>query len=72
MTTRLHVDWTACQARGHCLDLLPELYATDPWGYPVPRGPRTAGDALVPDGLLEHAERAVASCPRLALRLLEG
>lgn len=67
---RLHVDWTACEGRGHCAELLPELLAVDPWGYPVARdGSR---DPQVPPQLLEHAERAAASCPRLALRLLEG
>lgn len=66
---RLHVDWTACQGRGHCIELLPELFTADPWGYPVSRDLR---DPAVPPELLEHAGRAAASCPRLALRLMEG
>ena len=34
---RLHIDWTACDGRGLCAELLPELLAEDDWGYPVPR-----------------------------------
>ena len=49
-----------------CADLLPEMVTLDPWGYPViAAGP-------VPADLEEHARRAVASCPTLALRLEQG
>jgi ferredoxin len=67
MTTRLHIDWTACHGRGSCVELLPEILASDDWGYPLPRdGTR---EAAVPDVLDGHARRAVRYCPRLALRL---
>lgn len=67
MTEQLHVDWTRCDARGLCLELLPELLVADDWGYPLSR---TGGAApVVPSRLAEHADRAVAECPRLALRL---
>jgi ferredoxin len=69
-TLKLHVDWTACDARGHCVELLPELLEPDPWGYPRARD--GAAEPQVPGALAEHARRAAASCPRLALRLLEG
>jgi ferredoxin len=65
---RLHVDWTACDGRGLCTELLPELLGRDDWGYPVPRGGDR--DPVVPPALSEHARRATALCPRLALRLL--
>ena len=66
---RLHIDWTACEARGLCAELLPEILDSDPWGYPVPRdGSR---DPEVPRELEPHARRAVRLCPRLALRLRE-
>ena len=66
---RLHVNWTACDARGLCLELLPELLDRDPWGYPLSRdGGR---EPVVPEHLLPHARRAVATCPRLALRLTD-
>jgi ferredoxin len=64
----LHIDWTACDARGTCTELLPEVLARDEWGYPIAHhgGGR---DLAVPDELRKHAEHAVATCPRLALRL---
>jgi ferredoxin len=67
VTNRLHVEWTRCRARGLCLELVPELFAADDWGYPLSR----TGDRApaVPQRLATHAERAVAECPRLALRI---
>ena len=65
--SRLHIDWTACDGRGLCAELLPELLGRDEWGYPVPRD--GAREPAVPDALAAHARRAVAVCPRLALRL---
>jgi ferredoxin len=65
---RLHVDWTACEGRGTCVELIPEVLAEDPWGYPVPRdGSR---EPNIPAEVEAHARRAVAYCPRLALRLV--
>jgi len=62
---RLHIDWTACDGRGLCTELIPELLAQDDWGYPVPRdGSR---DPAVPVKLESHARRAIKQCPRLAL-----
>ncbi len=59
----LRVNPIACDARGLCIELLPELIAADPWGYPIIRpGP-------VPPGLLPLARRAVRECPTLALLL---
>ena len=61
--TELVVDRIACDGYGMCAELLPELVDLDEWGYPIVR----AGG--VPDALLDHARRAVAVCPVLALRL---
>jgi ferredoxin len=59
----LTVNPIACDAHGVCAGLLPELVTKDLWGYPViAAGP-------VPAELAEHARRAVAACPTLALRL---
>jgi ferredoxin len=59
----LRVNPIACEAHGLCIELLPELIRSDPWGYPLIRpGP-------VPDQLLPLAKRAVAACPTLALLL---
>jgi ferredoxin len=67
MTVRLHIDWTACEGRGLCTELLPETLDRDPWGYPLPRD--GAREPAVRPELAEHAERAVRLCPTLALRL---
>ena len=67
MTTRLHIDWTACDGRGVCVELLPELLTPDDWGYPMPADGR---DPVVAAHLRPHAAAAVARCPRLALSLI--
>lgn len=59
----LAVDRTRCDGRGVCAELLPELIGLDDWGYPI------VAPGAVPAPLLEHAERAAAMCPVLALRL---
>jgi ferredoxin len=67
---RLHVDWTACDRRGSCIELLPELLDADDWGYPMPReGHR---DLSVDGELTADVLTAVKLCPRLALTLTPG
>ena len=61
----LRVNPIACDAHGLCIELLPELIAADPWGYPVIR------PGAVPLRLQALARRAVAACPTLALLLTE-
>jgi ferredoxin len=62
---RLSLNPIACDAHSLCLQAFPEMLTADPWGYPV------LTDAPVPPHLLNHARRAVAACPTLALKLLE-
>lgn len=62
----LHIDFTRCEGRGLCTELLPELLVRDDWGYPVGRGGR---DVPVPTALAEAAEDAVDLCPVQALLL---
>ena len=57
------VDRIRCDGRGLCAELLPELIRLDDWGYPIIAPDR------VPDHLMAHAQKAVASCPVLALAL---
>jgi ferredoxin len=68
----LHIDWTLCDGRGLCTELLPELLERDEWGYPLakqgPAGSRS--DVVVPPELASAARQAVSLCPRAALRLL--
>jgi ferredoxin len=65
--TVVHIDWTRCDARGSCMELLPELLQPDRWGYPLAR----AGDSdvAIPAHLEQAAADAVALCPVLALRV---
>jgi ferredoxin len=63
--TVLNIDRIACDGRGMCAELLPELLELDEWGYPIVRS------ATVPGVLMPHARRAVAACPVLAFRLFE-
>lgn len=64
MSRQLRVDWPACQARGLCHELLPEIVDLDEWGYPHVTGPVT-------DDLRTDAASAVRACPRLALRIVD-
>jgi len=58
--SRLLVDWTRCDGHGLCARLLPEVVELDEWGFPVV-GPLVADERDV--------RAAVATCPRLALRV---
>jgi ferredoxin len=63
MSESLRIDRIRCDGHGLCAELLPEMITLDDWGYPI----LSAGP--VPEHLREHARRAVATCPVLALRL---
>jgi ferredoxin len=62
----LRVDWIACDGHGVCAELFPEGIVLDDWGYPMLR------PGAIPPELLEHAKRAAAACPALALRLVDA
>jgi ferredoxin len=59
---KLKIDMTACEARGLCAEVLPELISLDDWGFPII-------STEVPRELRQPALEAVRLCPRLALRL---
>lgn len=59
---KLEVNMIACDGRGLCAEMLPELISLDDWGFPI-----VAGD--VPEYLELRAAEAVRLCPLLALRL---
>jgi ferredoxin len=59
---KLKVDMIACDGRGLCAEVLPELITLDDWGLPIIA-------RQVPGGLEDQAAEAVRLCPRLALRL---
>jgi ferredoxin len=60
---QLRVDPIGCHAHGLCAELFPEMIDLDEWGYPV------IVAKPIPHRLRKHAERAVAACPTLALRI---
>ena len=60
---QIRVNPIRCQGFGYCAELFPERIALDDWGYPI------LDEKPFGAELLGHAQRAVASCPRLALEL---
>ena len=59
----IRVDPIACDGHGLCAELFPERIRLDDWGYPI------IDPTPIGSGLAGHARRAVAQCPKLALRL---
>lgn len=57
------VDFTACDGRGLCAELLPERITLDDWGFPI------IDPSPVSGAMLRCAKRAASACPALALRL---
>jgi ferredoxin len=66
---RLHIDWTRCDGRGLCSELLPQLLDRDDWGYPLARD--GAREPRIPASVRSYADAAVSRCPKLALTLIE-
>jgi len=61
--THMTIDRIKCDGHGLCAELLPELIRLDDWGYPIiAHGP-------ISTRLAPLAQRAVATCPVLALAL---
>jgi ferredoxin len=65
---RLHIDWTRCEGRGLCAELLPDVLTRDDWGYPVARDGKR--EPAIPPDVLRYARAAVNRCPRLAISLV--
>jgi ferredoxin len=63
---RLRVNPVQCNGFGYCAEIVPELIGLDDWGFPI-----VNSRAIDDKAILQLAERAIATCPRLAL-LLEG
>ena len=60
---QLRVNPIACEGHGLCAELLPEWVRLDDWGYPI------VNPGPVPRELEDHARRAAAACPTLAVLL---
>lgn len=67
MSEMLHIDWTACDGRGLCTELLEQLQR-DEWGYPLTTD---GGGSDVPIRRSDRAAArdAVALCPLQALTI---
>ncbi|WP_040160804.1 ferredoxin [Nigerium massiliense] len=67
----LHIDWTRCEGRGVCIELLEGVLVADEDGFPKAAGQPAAGRTDVPLARKDEAfaREAVAACPRLALQL---
>lgn len=65
MKTDVHltIDRIKCDGHGLCAELLPERIRLDDWGYPI------IAPGPISEQLSQHAQRAVAGCPTLALAL---
>jgi ferredoxin len=59
----LRVNPIACDGRGLCAEVAPELIVLDDWGFPIIR------PGGVPSWFEADALEAVRLCPKLALRL---
>lgn len=72
MSEILHIDWTKCDGRGLCTELLPSVLGRDDWGFPLARQARNGDRTNVVIGPrdAEAARDAVNLCPKLALSLL--
>ncbi|MBA3841494.1 MAG: ferredoxin [Actinobacteria bacterium] len=64
MSKLLRLDPIACDGHGLCAELFPERIRLDDWGFPI------VDQRSIPPALEEHARRAVADCPKIALRLV--
>ena len=61
MSTRVRINPIACDAHALCVELLPELFRLDDWGYPIIEA------EVVPHNLEALARMAADACPTLAI-----
>jgi ferredoxin len=64
---RLRINPILCNGFGYCAEIVPELISLDDWGFPI-----VSSGVVADEKVLRLAERAVATCPRLALLLEEA
>ncbi|HEY8479258.1 MAG TPA: NADH-ubiquinone oxidoreductase-F iron-sulfur binding region domain-containing protein [Spirillospora sp.] len=63
---RVAIDWSRCDGHGLCAYIVPELIQLDRYGFPVVLG------SDIPSWLEKDVQKAVAMCPALALRVVDG
>jgi len=69
MNGTLHIDWTRCDGRGLCAELLPTVLDRDDWGYPLAKRAHKSdrSNVMIGPADAEAAREAVHLCPKLAL-----
>ncbi|MDD6792336.1 MAG: NADH-ubiquinone oxidoreductase-F iron-sulfur binding region domain-containing protein, partial [Thermobifida fusca] len=63
---RVAIDWSRCDGHGLCAYIVPELIQLDRYGFPVVLG------TDIPSWMEKDVQKAVAMCPALALRVVDG
>ena len=61
---RMRVNPVLCDGYGYCAEIVPEIVTLDDWGFPI-----VHSDSIDDGRVLNLAERALATCPRLAILL---
>lgn len=64
---KIHVNPDKCQGHNRCYVLAPELFDVDDYGYAT-----EVNEGVVPDGLRDKAELAIANCPEHAIEIVEA
>lgn len=63
---KIEVDWDRCESNGICESMAPEVFEIDDEDL------LQIADPTVTDSNRAAVERAVASCPKAALSIVEG
>jgi ferredoxin len=63
---RLCVDPDKCEGHNRCYSIAPELFEVDEFGLAT-----TKNGGLVPEGMEDKADLAIANCPEFAISILE-
>ena len=63
---KIHVISDKCQGHNRCYVLAPELFDVDDYGYAT-----EMDGGVVPEGMTEKAELAIANCPEHAIVIVD-
>jgi len=64
---RVLLDSNRCQGHNRCYALAPEIFDVDDYGMAI-----LLNDGVVPDGMEERAQLAVANCPEFAITIADS
>jgi ferredoxin len=67
LSRRVVVNPILCTGYGYCAEIVPELITLDDWGFPI-----VSSRPIEYERTVQLARRAVATCPRLALLLVDA